>query len=507
MLKNTYKLEELIHRMTASEKRFFKLYASTFKRNSSENSLLSLFDEINEYLLKGTNLTKINELVKSTSNRKHRLFNKLLDALVMYRKNNETSIQFANEIAKIKILYEHRLYTECEQRLLKLEEKAEEACAYSELLQILDMREILTNTLYDADIDLHLKLEAISKKILAIAERININVKYREAAFFASKNANSNPYFRELPKSEVIKNIHQNYGYLLTQDIESLDKQNLYLLIMIYTEFALNTNAFDVYHQLIRPIVDRALQQFGEDSTDKRLFSALINFLTISFRTQKLKNAQEAMQLIAPFTERIKTYSTRHWIAYLKSVLIGTSNVNIYPEIDYNPSSLVMNELKNSSMLEEYNRQKLFFFLVQYKLRTDKFEEAFNLLSSDLVNHDTIKINTNYYFTYRVYQILNYWERQEYSLAERSINGIRYTLKAKASYVGFAKEVVQYLERVNRYYTNGKVHKKAIRALHNYLVEEDEKGELFLLTSGILNYLYYFIKNDYKAVSITKAVN
>ncbi len=133
-------LFELIRSMSGSEKRYFKIYASKHTIGE-QNFSISLFDAIEaqeQYDEDG-----IKKKFKDRNEVKHLPFNKnylyhlILDALHIYHLDISTSADLKKAIHRVEILFEKRLYDQCEKQLEKAKDLASKYEKYPEYLDLL----------------------------------------------------------------------------------------------------------------------------------------------------------------------------------------------------------------------------------------------------------------------------------------------------------------------------------------------------------------------------------
>ena len=129
-------LFDLIHALSKSEKRFFKLYSA--KSNSNDNKqYIKLFDTI-DYQKKYNEekiIKKVPE-IKKFSVVKNQLYNLILKSISILHQEKRLSLNIRNKLDYIDILYHKGLYSQCEKLLIKSKKQAQKAELFEILLSI-----------------------------------------------------------------------------------------------------------------------------------------------------------------------------------------------------------------------------------------------------------------------------------------------------------------------------------------------------------------------------------
>lgn len=128
---------ELIKSLNKSEKRYFKINASVIKTNNKLITLFDLIDAKRHY----TDTEIISLLSLKTKGNlsvlENRLNNLILTHLKNYHSNNSQSIELNNIIIQIEILYNKRLFKNCQKLILKGKKIAKHTDNHLALLSIL----------------------------------------------------------------------------------------------------------------------------------------------------------------------------------------------------------------------------------------------------------------------------------------------------------------------------------------------------------------------------------
>ncbi len=124
-MKPSNELHQLIHSLTKSEKRFFKLHSSL---QEGEKNYLKIFDAIDKQAeyeeedLKG--LFKNETFIRHFPSEKNHLYKQILKSLRAYHSDNSISSILKQEIKNIEILYNKALFRECNKFLYRAKKLA-----------------------------------------------------------------------------------------------------------------------------------------------------------------------------------------------------------------------------------------------------------------------------------------------------------------------------------------------------------------------------------------------
>ncbi|PBQ31034.1 hypothetical protein CNR22_04370 [Sphingobacteriaceae bacterium] len=138
-------LHQLIHALSKSEKRFFKIYASRFEGSASKK-YLNLFDVIEKQKVYDEELIlKKNKLFtkKQFPNLKVHLYNQVLKALSIVSANSSTDIKLHYQIGQAQLLYNKCLYHQSMKILEKAKKTATENDRTILLLDILELEKMI----------------------------------------------------------------------------------------------------------------------------------------------------------------------------------------------------------------------------------------------------------------------------------------------------------------------------------------------------------------------------
>lgn len=128
----TDSLQEIIHSLDPTEKRYFKVFAATFKENSS---LVSLFDQLDSE--KTTNEKQVPELGKNLVAARSNLRRLILKAMRNYNEDRNRKAELRTALTDIEFLIGKQLYGEAEKEIKKALKKADARFNYPVHVELL----------------------------------------------------------------------------------------------------------------------------------------------------------------------------------------------------------------------------------------------------------------------------------------------------------------------------------------------------------------------------------
>lgn len=152
-MKPSSELYDLIHSMTKSEKRYFKLFASL---QSGDKNYLKIFDTLesqkvfNEEELKEK--FKNETFIKHLPSEKNHLYNNILKSLRNFHSDKSASNQLQEQLRNIEILFKKALYKQCDKLIKKAKKLAYKYEKYYYLLDIIDWEKLLLEEKYQQGI-------------------------------------------------------------------------------------------------------------------------------------------------------------------------------------------------------------------------------------------------------------------------------------------------------------------------------------------------------------------
>ena len=200
-------LFDLIHALSKSEKRFFKLYSA--KSNTNENKqYIKLFDTIDHQKLYNEEKTikKVPE-IKKFSVVKNQLYNLILKSISILHQEKRLSLNIRNKLDYIDILYHKGLYSQCEKLLIKSKKQAQKAELFEILLSIQKVEiKLLMGIRNFKNIESYqLKITSLQEERADISDKIQNIQMYFELYFPLTVLFHEGSRYSIQEKEEVIK--------------------------------------------------------------------------------------------------------------------------------------------------------------------------------------------------------------------------------------------------------------------------------------------------------------
>lgn len=187
-MKPTTDLFDLIKRMTAQEKRYFKLSASLQSGDKKYISLFNLIDKQKQYdesILKAK--LKSHDFESNIAQTKNYLYKLVIRSLIQFRSDSAIDSRLSNIYARSKILYDKALFSQYFKSVSLGKKLAEEHERFGFLIEFLEIERLLTkkedtvkrkkDRFYKEELSVLEKIACINEYKKLISELINI---YRE---------------------------------------------------------------------------------------------------------------------------------------------------------------------------------------------------------------------------------------------------------------------------------------------------------------------------------------
>lgn len=318
-MKPSEELHQLIHSLSMSEKRYFKIHSSRHTIGDT-NNYTRLFDAIesqtayDEALVKKT--FEGETFIKHLPSEKHYLYNHILESLNSFNKEKTFLARYASVLTSIEILYNRGLFAHCKKLIKKAKKEAYSLEKFSILLMLVHWETILfINDEDEKNISKQI-LEEIrlleAQKLQAILMQIAFDVQiqlFRGSAtpkYIAARKKELKAVYP--PKPEVNGFWSKYYFYSAWA--------------LIYTAESNNTERYRCYRE-IKSIMDKA-PQFIKDLPQIYLlnYNNLVNvmlFLKKYSETELLLKEQRAF--MSTYGIKVPTMETRVFIHAYESEL------------------------------------------------------------------------------------------------------------------------------------------------------------------------------------------
>jgi len=255
-MKPSEELHQLIHSLSMSEKRYFKIHSSRHTIGDT-NNYTRLFDAIeaqNEYDEAAVKTTFASEtFIKHLPSEKHYLYNHILESLNSYNKEKTFLARYAATLTSIEILYNRGLFVHCKKLIKKAKKEAYSLEKLSILLLLIHWETILFINAED-DKNLYKNIQ----EELRLLDALKIQTILMQIAFdiqIQIDKGTCTPKYTEARKKDLKKIFPPKPG------INSFwSKYYSYsALALIYTIESNNTERYRCYRE-IKSIMDKAPQ-------------------------------------------------------------------------------------------------------------------------------------------------------------------------------------------------------------------------------------------------------
>lgn len=415
-------LFDLIHALSKSEKRFFKLYSA--KSNSKENKqYIKLFDTIDAQKVYNEEKTikKVPE-IKKFSVVKNQLYKLILKSISILHQDKRLSLNIRNKLDHIDILYHKGLYSQCEKLLIKSKKQAQKAELFEILLSIQKVEiKLLMGIRNFKNIESYQKkIENLQKERAEISLKIqNIQI-YFELYFPLTVLFHEGSRYSIQEKEEVITKTMTN-EYLLDESkpLSGLAKATFHMTWSIYY-FLTNENEKAYAHAKKRLNILQQNPHLIEDS----FIDYLNNIKFVSRLATQEHEYVEALTWIGLIQNEIEDFSSITDIGIKShfSCQIHIAKMELFfHEKQWNDVIRYYNdikeELKTSNKIEDTVLGNIYFVLVQAYFYTGQNHDALKYINLTL-NSKFSGINSDKHRIIQFINILVHYELKNYDLLD-----------------------------------------------------------------------------------------
>lgn len=476
-----FKLHRLIQNLNKGEKRSFKLRTKKYNLNS-DTSYLALFDYLEK--VEEVDLRKFKQKfkgVKGLSGMQTYLYQQLLKSLRSQDTYKNIDIILMEGLAEIQVLYSKDLLEDTSEKLLEIEQLAEEYQRILLLPSIYEWWFKLQNT--------RLRYDQVEKAVLE-----NYEKKYTEISPILSEYTSSRiqlgrivfitkrKYSREFP--ELIQKVADKMPPYIPNQQKSVLAEIATLQLRAYLAATMrNTKEAGRYHQHLYDFIKELPEPLHTEN--KRVYyNAMINIIN---------NSRDVEQFLAVSKdyEKIKEADKKYLTSY-DYIYVASSQIGAYLSL---------------GLLEECRRcikalpvqinypNKTISTLVQYQFAlfhyADKaYDKAMDILDTLLLDKSGAKsINFS-----SLLKIVILYEQEAYILLSSYLNNVRRNFKKKEVLFEFDKRFISLINKLIS--LPKKEHKKRLRVFRNELKEFLKSAPL--IQGEILLYFNYLGWLDYQ---------
>lgn len=318
-------LHELIHSLSKSEKRYYKLYASRHVSNE-DSTMLTLFNYIvkqpfydEEALFRDF---QGKALLNQFSTIKKRLYDQILQSLHAFHANNSVENQLNRMLHQAALLYEKSLYDQCERYLRSAEKLALKHELFLGLVSINKLRNKIIETRgYSSDEQTITNL-SISTGTALSRERLQADLWDIKTQLFRIVQRNGSVCTQQ-EQNKIDTLLSKLPAEELLQNFESNESWYLYFHIYAVYHFARNEWTESLYYTE-KTIEHLQQHPHFRDAHPNRLLSALTNACYLCEQTgasektlqylEQITRLDSTMQEQASEDLRIKLFSSKYSI-------------------------------------------------------------------------------------------------------------------------------------------------------------------------------------------------
>ena len=291
-------LFELIHCLTKSEKRFYKLYASRHTIGDQNNALiifnyiakLSIYDE--EKLIihfKGESFLNQFSITKS------RIYQQILECLTDYHQKKSTEKELMANLNSAVVLYNKGLYSQYNKLLISVKKKAIKKDLKSVILRVIQLEKKYHEKHFYTTINNNDLIQLNNDEIstLKVLE-VNSNLWYIKSRLFSQINRFG--VIRSIKEVDVLKEIINPINEL---EIDSNDIESYYLLNHIKSGFYFATHQIEKCSEVLnKNIVLFELNQFLIKKSPNRYFGIITNYIYCQIKLGRFDQAKKYLNLL-----------------------------------------------------------------------------------------------------------------------------------------------------------------------------------------------------------------
>jgi len=205
------KLFNLVHSLSGSEKRYFKLFSKYFSQGRDSKYMLlfeaidaqKVFDDeqLREQLYQSKKLE-----TRKFSELKSYLFDLILRALQNYKENNFYTLKITRLMNNVKVLFSRSLYLEAQEHLKKAKRLSIAAEDFSTQIQILEWEKKIPFVLNQVDF-LDKNLQNLETESIEVRKKLSTLIDFRNLYFKIMILIRKNPLSRSQEENHDLENI------------------------------------------------------------------------------------------------------------------------------------------------------------------------------------------------------------------------------------------------------------------------------------------------------------
>ncbi len=444
-------LFDLIKALSTSEKRYFKIFASTM--GGKEDSLyLKLFDEIDKMdVYDEVALIKRNKkehFIKNLSGNKSYLFNSILRALLEFSGDKSVSIQGQFQIAAVEVLFQKGLFDPC----LKLIRKGKEHALRYEDYDTFDSLCNWETRVLARNGDYVNVLKIIEEQIQISKKKIEIlTYKKHSVAIYNLASA-----FDQNGSVENLKRLEEIAAFFLQKQpdisLGIVCHYYYYSSLSFYYE-AKKNQEFRLLH--CRNVFELFNQYPHFFKANERMYSSAVNNLCSALLAQgNLKETKEKINDLKAFLERSSNTLKTEWKASTLAKILTSEIVmhNMQENYDFASDLNIEVELFLADYKKYLAKEDLWevCFNISFVLFMDKqYDKALDF-TLEILNSRASKEWLKLYEICRLFVLMIYFEQGQHKLLINSIDSTQKYFKRKGVSSPVINQIMLYMKSIDK---------------------------------------------------------
>lgn len=448
-------LHELIHSLSPSEKRYFKLFSS-FSAREEGNNYLRLFDAVEAMPEFSAALLEekfgSEKFYKQIHVAKNYLYHNILKSLRNFHEAAHPVSAIRNLLIEAEILASKGLYTHADRILDRAEKIALENELFLSELDIIGTRSEIQyttgNNSFFSDYD-----TAVYEREQAILQRISNENDYKHLFYGIARKLRTEGRPRTTEQLENYTSVFSQQ--LLSDEMQALSTRSHVNFLKAHGAYHMvcaNFEQADIYHQ---KIVD-LLEQHPSILTQKPevyLF-ALNNLVITKTKLKQFETAQGELEKIKNIDQQFKTRRGEDWntkvfsiAAQLETELaLRTNRKHNLPELS--------NYIHSGIAKHERSINPIFVLVLRFNMASLYFQQGeytkANQWLVPMLNEGSRKLREDIYNTASIMQMLIILEKGDFDLLDYTLNNYKRSLKKNSNTTVMEEAVMQFLKEVSK---------------------------------------------------------
>jgi hypothetical protein len=465
-------LHKLIKSLSASEKRFFKIFALRHVIGE-ENNYVRLFDAIAAQKIYNEQLIKEQFKGESFINRyaavKNYLQTLILKSMRNFHASSTIDMELKEMLIDIEFLYQKGLYKQCQKLHLKAEKLALETDKKILLLEILGWKSKLIQSTNQDFAQEHFH-KHIFKEESTILSSIQLSLELKSDVLGIFTNIRKQGFARSTKELEAMNEVIRTYNKFNYTDLTFHDKYYLnYIQTIYHTSTGNNEKSLFYTHRNI-DLLECIPLKLRQEEIEKYIVS-LNNVVVNLINLQRISEIHKHIEKIRSFVTSNIRENTLLWSTSYKLVLGATIQAGDYDEaekivleiaerLDFYGDKIPSTDI----VILKFNMAIVYFV-------NNHYSKAIKMLN-EIINDNERSLRDDIQSFARIIRLIVFWEKGERALLPyATLSTYRFLYKRKKLYK-FESIVLQFIkEKVPTILTSSK-QKAAFIELKNELEKQ-----------------------------------